>query len=117
LGGRFQSAFQALRGRLRKERLQLARGETLAEFGAGAVALLTTGGAAAWVVWQFLQGLLTLGSLALFSQAFYQGQRLMRTLLEHVNQVYANTLFLGDLFAFLTLEPKVVSPPCPVPAP
>jgi ATP-binding cassette subfamily B protein len=117
LGAFFQTAFRALRGRLRKERLKLARGEVLAEFGAGTVALLITGAAAGWVVWQAVEGLVTLGGLALFFQAFYQGQRLMRTLLEHVNQVYANTLFLGDLFEFLALEPRVVSPPNPVTAP
>jgi ATP-binding cassette subfamily B protein len=117
LGPFFQTAFGALRRRLRTERLRLARGEVLAEFGAGAVALLISGAAAVWVVGQVLQGLVTLGGLALFFQAFYQGQRLMRTLLEHVNQVYTNTLFLGDLFAFLALEPRVVSPPSPVPAP
>jgi ATP-binding cassette subfamily B protein len=117
LGGLFQSAFQALRARLRRERLELARGEMLAELAAGAVALAITGAAAAWVAWQALEGLVTLGSLALFYQAFYQGQRLTRSLLGHVNQVYTNTLFLGDLFAFLALEPRVVSPPRPAPAP
>jgi ATP-binding cassette subfamily B protein len=117
LGPFFQAAFQALRRRLRRERLELARGEILAEFAAGAVTLLITGAAAAWVVGQALQGLVTLGGLALFFQAFYQGQRLMRTLLGHVNQVYTNTLFLGDLFDFLALEPRIVSPPRPVPAP
>jgi ATP-binding cassette subfamily B protein len=117
LGLFFQAAFQGLRRRLRRERLQLARGEVLAEFGAGAVSLLISGAAAAWMVWQALEGLVTLGQLALFLQAFYQGQRLMRTLLEHINQVYTNILFLGDLFDFLALEPQVISPPRPAAAP
>jgi ATP-binding cassette subfamily B protein len=117
LGGLFRTAFLALRGRLRAERLALARGEMLAEFAAGGVALLITGAAAAWMVWQALQGVVTLGSLALFYQAFYQGQRLMRTLLGDVNQVYTNVLFLGDLFEFLALEPRVVSPAHPVAVP
>jgi ATP-binding cassette subfamily B protein len=117
LGGLFRSAYQALRGRLRHEQMRMARGEALAEFGASAVALLVTGAAAAWVFWQAVQGLVTLGVLALFYQAFSQGQRLTRTLLEHVHQVYTNTLFLGDLFEFLELRPRVVSPPCPAPAP
>jgi ATP-binding cassette, subfamily B, bacterial len=59
----------------------------------------------------------TLGDLALFYQAFYQGQSLMRTLLGNAGQIYANSLFLGNLFEFLGLEPHVVSPPYPIPAP
>ena len=68
-----------------------------------------------WMIWQALQGRATLGDLALFYQAFHQGQRLMQTLLQNVGQLYANSLFLGNLFEFLALEPKVVDPPHPKP--
>jgi ATP-binding cassette subfamily B protein len=34
-----------------------------------------------------------------------------------VGQIYENILFLGNLFEFLELEPQVVDPPKPVPAP
>jgi ATP-binding cassette subfamily B protein len=61
-----------------------------------------------WMVWRTVQGLLTLGDLAFFYQAFNQGQSLMRSLLGNVGQIYANSLFLGNLFEFLTLEPQVV---------
>jgi ABC-type bacteriocin/lantibiotic exporters, contain an N-terminal double-glycine peptidase domain len=56
------------------------------------------------MVWRALQGLVSLGELALIYAAFNQGQRLMRTLLENVGQLYANSLFLGNLFEFLALE-------------
>ena len=65
------------------------------------------------MVWRAIGGIISLGDLALFYQAFQQGLRLMRTLLENVGQLYANTLFLGNLFEFLGLEPKVVSPAKP----
>ncbi len=117
LGNRFQSAYQYLRQRLRKERLQLAWDQSLAEMGAGASALLITGVTMAWMVWRALQRLATLGDLAFFYQAFNQGQRLMRSLLENVGQLYANSLFLGNLFEFLDLESKVVNPAHPVPGP
>lgn len=117
LGDHFRSAYQALRRRLRDERLQLAKDQSLAELGAGAAALLITGASLAWMVWRALQGLVTLGDLALFYQAFNQGQRLMRSLLENVGQLYANSLFLGGLFEFLGLEPRVVAPPHPTHAP
>jgi len=117
LGNLFQSLYQALRRRLRGERLRLARRGAVAELAAGTVALLVTGAAMAWMVWQTLQGLVTLGSLALFYQAFQQGQRLMRSLLDGVGQVYTNVLFLGNLFEFLALQPRVADPPQPAAAP
>lgn len=117
LGDHFQSAYQRLRRRLRKERLRLARDQSLAELGAGVIALLITGAALAWVIWQAFQKRVTLGDLALFYQAFNQGQRLMRSLLENVSQIYANSLFLGNLFEFLALEPQVVDPPHTIPVP
>jgi ATP-binding cassette subfamily B protein len=117
LGDLFRALYRAVRRRLRDERVRLARQEAVAELTAAALALLVTGGAMAWVVWQALQGLVTLGGLALFYQAFEQGQRLMRSLLEGVGQVYTNSLFLGNLFEFLALEPRVTDPPRPAAAP
>ena len=53
----------------------------------------------------------------MFYQAFQQGLGLMRGLLENLGQLYGNLLFLGNLYEFLELEPRVVSPPRPLPAP
>jgi ATP-binding cassette subfamily B protein len=117
LGPTFQSLYQALRGRLREERLRLAGKEATAELAAGTVALFITGAALAWMVRQALLGLVTLGGLALFYQAFQQGQRLMRSLLDGVGQVYTNALFLGNLFEFLALQPRVTEPTYPAAAP
>src|SRR5258705_2671008 len=107
LGNHFQSAYGVLRQRLRKERLALTRRQSLAELGASLVALIIIGSALAWMVWKTLHGSVTLGELALIYVAFNQGQRLMRTLLENVGQLYANSLFLGNLFEFLALEPLI----------
>jgi len=117
LGSYFQSAYQGLRQRLRTERVSLAKDQSLARLSAGGVALLISGPAIAWMVWQALQGLITLGDLVLFYQAFNRGQSLMRTLLGNAGQIYANSLFLGNLFEFLRLEPQVVDLPHPVSAP
>lgn len=107
IGGYFQTAYNALRGRLRRERLELTRRQSLAELGASLAALIVIGAAMAWMVWRALHGLVTLGELALIYAAFNQGQGLMRTLLENAGQLYANSLFLGSLFEFLALKPLV----------
>jgi ATP-binding cassette subfamily B protein len=54
---------------------------------------------------------MTLGDVVLFCLSFSQGQRLMRSLLSDVGQVYYNILFLGNLFEFLDLETQVRDPP------
>jgi ATP-binding cassette, subfamily B, bacterial len=113
LGEYFENAYRALRSRLRSERVGLARSQSRAELAAGASSLATTAAAMVWMVLRTLRGLLTLGDLALFYQAFQQGLRLARTLLENVGQLYQNSLFLGNLFEFLKLQPEVVSPAAP----
>jgi ATP-binding cassette subfamily B protein len=117
LSAHFQTAFQSLRQRLRTERVQLARQQALAELAAGAMGLVTIGLVMAWMLWRAAQGQISLGDVVLLYQAFYQGQRLMRTLLTSVGQIYGNILFLENLFAFLALEPRVVDPARPLPAP
>jgi ATP-binding cassette subfamily B protein len=113
----FQSAYQRLRGRLRIERLDLTREQGIARLLAALFGLMVSGVVMGWMVWRVLQGLATLGELALFYQAFNQGQGLLRSLLESAGHIYANTLFLGNLFDFLKLKPEVVDPPKPIPAP
>jgi len=116
LGKYFQSNYKDLRHRLRGERLQLTRRQSLAELGASLIALVIMGAALGWMVWKALHGLVTLGELALIYAAFNQGQGLMRTLLENAGQLYGNSLFLENLFEFLALQPKVIcrgGPPWP----
>jgi ATP-binding cassette subfamily B protein len=117
LGGHFQSAWRRLRARLRSEKLRLARGQSLAELGAATLGLSVTIGALAWMAWQAVQGAVTLGALALFYQALNQGQQLMRSLLDNAGHLYANSLFLGNLFEFLALKPRAADPVDPAPPP
>jgi ATP-binding cassette subfamily B protein len=117
LGDYFRSTYQALRARLRREHLQMAWSQGLAELAAGAIGLLVAASCLAWMVWRVMLGHASLGDLALFYQAFSQGQRLLRSLLSSMGQIYYNILFLGNLFEFLDLEPKVLEPPQPLAAP
>ena len=110
LGGHFSSLFQSIRARLRGERLAIARTEAAAEMLAGGTALVVLGAALAWMVIRTLRGAATLGGLAMFFQAFSQGQKLMRSLLETLGEAVSNTLFMENLFEFLEIEPEVISP-------
>lgn len=117
LGDHFSQAYHRLRGRLRAERLQLSRQQMVAQAGAGLIGLLTLVLGLAWAAWGALRGRFNLGDLAMFYQAMSQGQRLMRTLLTGMGEIYRNLLFLEDLFAFLDLRPQLADPVQPVPAP
>jgi ATP-binding cassette subfamily B protein len=117
LGDRFQTAYGALRKRLRGEKFELAQSQAIGEFAAGALALLAGGASLLWMAWRAIRGWITPGDLALFYQAFQQGLGLMRSLLQNLGQLYSSSLFLGNLFEFLALEPTVLSPPSSDPMP
>jgi len=117
LAGHFRGLFDTLRGRLRSERFALARREATSRITAGLLALVVMAAALAWMLLRALRGAISLGELAMFGQAFLQGQRLLRILLETTGQLYSNILFLQHLFELLDLEPAVLESPSPRPLP
>ena len=110
LGRIFQKNFQQVRTRLRTERLKLLKDEMWRELLAGVLGLTVTGLTLAWMIWRVIQGTFSLGDLALFYQAFNQGQRVMRSLLRNAGDIYKNLLFLENLFDFLNLRSKISDP-------
>jgi ATP-binding cassette, subfamily B, bacterial len=113
LGAHFQSAYQAIRSRLRSQRLLQLRQQNLAKLGASTLALAISCLTFAWIAWQALQGLATIGDLALFYQAFNKGQGVMRAVLGNIGQILTNSLYLGNLFAFLELKANLAEPAKP----
>jgi ATP-binding cassette subfamily B protein len=117
LGDHFRSACQGLRRRLRTERLRLVRDRGRAQLGASSLSTVLSGAAMVWMILRAFEGQVTLGDLALFYQAFNQGQSLLRSLLGNVGRIYENVLFLGNLFEFLDMRPEIIDPPLPKPTP
>jgi len=113
----FQSAYQGVRRRLRHEQLNLIKDQSIGRLLAGVIALLISGAALAWMGRQVLLGLISLGDLALFYQAFNKGQGLMKSVLSNLGQIYKNSLFISNLFEFLRLQPQLLEPAVPVPVP
>jgi len=110
LGPHFRRLFTDLRGRLRRERVQLARNEAMATAVAAMIGLTSMAAALVWMGYRASRGLLSLGDLALFVQAFFQGQRMMRSLLGNAGEIYRNVMFLENLFEFLALKPNISEP-------
>ncbi len=116
-GDYFQSSYKKLHRQLTQEKLKLLKKQTLGRFAAAIFVLLVSGVALAWMGRQVLLGILSLGDLALFVQAFNQGQGIVKSLLGNLGQIYRNGLFISNLFEFLQIQPKIVNPPNPLPVP
>ncbi len=110
LGDHFRGQYQEIRREMREERAAIARRKALGQLVASAIALGLGAAALAWMGLRAARGEVTLGDVALFLQAFYQGQGLLRELLGHLGQILANTLFLESLFEFLAMEPQIRDP-------
>lgn len=117
LGHYFADAFDLIRRNLRREKTGLARGNALAELGAGTAALAVTGASLGFTFWRALHGLLSLGDLTLFYQAFQQALAIVKSVLNDVGQLYYNSLFVGNLFEFLALSPGITAPAAPLSTP
>ncbi len=117
LAGLFRQRFRELRQRLRMERMQLFRQQSVSRLAAETIAAGTSAGTIAWMVWRAIRGAATLGDVALFAQAFQRGQALVRSLLMNIGQIHNNALFLENLFEYLDLKAVVVPPADPVPVP
>ena len=115
LSAHFRSLYQAIRGRLRADKLRHLRSQSYGKVVAGLIALLTAAGAVGWMAVRVLYNLATLGDLGLFYQVFSRGQGLMGSLLGNVGQTVNNTLYLNNLFTFLDLERELTSPAIPAP--
>jgi len=98
LGDHITRLYRELRKRVRDERLSLVRRQSTAQLFAGVSALTVTVIAMVLMLLRTLAGMMSLGDLALFYQAFQQGLSLARSTLENVGQLYQNSLFLGSLF-------------------
>lgn len=117
LNPHFQSFYQKLRTKLRKEKMSQMRRLNTAKLFSTIFSLLILGVVLMWMGTRVLGGALTLGDLALFYQAFDRGQGLMRTFLGNVGQMIKNSLFLSVLFEFLDLKSKISDPENPVETP
>jgi len=116
-GRRFRTSHRLLRAKLREGHLGLLWRRAVAEAGAAAGSVVVTGATLAWMTWRAIQGLISLGQLAAFYQAFASGLSTMRSLLSGLARIRANSLFIESLFEFLALEPHIVSPKDPVAPP
>jgi ATP-binding cassette subfamily B protein len=119
LGELFRDWFRDIRRVLRGERLRITVWRSAADLGAGAVATLAVFGTFAYIVYETVQGVISVGVVAAYFQAVQTGLSAFQSLLGGLAGLYEDNLFLTYLYEFLALEPKVLEParPRPVPRP
>ncbi|HAJ58093.1 MAG TPA: ABC transporter ATP-binding protein [Cyanobacteria bacterium UBA8543] len=110
LGSLFQERFRDLRSSIRQEKITLATRTFIAEWAIQASATLAVFGACGFIAYQTLQGVITLGSLVMYYQAFQRGQGALQEMLSSLASLYENSLFLSHLYEFLDLKRNVAEP-------
>ncbi|MCD4700361.1 MAG: ABC transporter ATP-binding protein/permease, partial [Candidatus Aegiribacteria sp.] len=117
LGEHFRLMYLNLRAVLRKELLGIAKRRATADFATQAVATLLIYGSLAFIAKQAFAGLITIGGMVMYFQAFQRGLGYLKGLLGSLAGLYEGNLFLSNLFDFLDIEPSVIDPAEPKPFP
>ncbi|HOT98626.1 MAG TPA: ABC transporter ATP-binding protein [bacterium] len=118
VGRLFRRRYRAIQRRLRVEQFRIngrqTRGTLIAQLLATAVAY----GFYIVLIGRTLAGAITLGSLVMYFQAFQQALNALRTLFTGIGDIYEDTRFVSQLFAFFALTPGVARsvPVRPMPA-
>jgi ATP-binding cassette, subfamily B, bacterial len=117
LGLPFIRRFRDLRQQLRQERLQIATKRSAMELLTQASGTLAVYGSYAFIAYRTVQGVITLGDLVMYYQAFQRGQGFLREMLAGLAGLYEDSLFLANLYEFLDLKRTVIEPSHPQPVP
>ncbi len=89
------------------EDMALGVKRSAASVGLGLLSSLTYYGAYAWIVLRTVGQSITLGDMTLYLSVFRQSQGTFAALFGGVAELYENSLFMSNLFAFLDLKPQM----------
>jgi ATP-binding cassette, subfamily B, bacterial len=113
LGPLLVRRFRELRAQLRQEKLALATRRGLADLLTQVTTALAIFGSYAFIGYRTIEGLLTLGDLVMYYQAFQRGQSALQDILRGLASLYEDSLFLSYLYDFLDQKPNVTEPAHP----
>ena len=99
-----------LRRNLRRMRLRLTARRAAGELIGEIASMLAIFGALAYIAHETILGAITVGSLVMYYQAFQRAQTYLHEVLGALTHLYEDTLFLGNLFEFLDVQPHIVEP-------
>lgn len=119
LGGLITNWFDKLHAQLRREKLEIVKKRSAGELAAEFCGLLAVFGSLSLIAYRTVNGVITLGDMVMYFQAFQRGFSFLREMLAGMAGLYEDNLFLVNLYEFLDLKPEVKEPlnPLPVPKP
>jgi ATP-binding cassette subfamily B protein len=117
LGPLFIRRFRELRHLLRREKLGIISRYAFMELISEAFAVLAIFGSLALIAYRTVQGVMTLGDMVMYYQAFQQAQGHLKEILGGLASLYENNLFLSNFYEFLDLKPRVAVPQRAMPVP
>lgn len=117
LGDLFIRRFSDLRTDLRKEKLEITRQRSVADFWAQASATLAVFSCFGFIAYRTVKGSITLGDMVMYFGAFQRGLGYLRDLLGNIAGLYEDNLFISNFYEFLDLPSRVKEPSHPVPVP
>lgn len=91
----------------------LARRRSLISLLWGMLASLSYYACYAWIIFETVGGLITLGSMTFYLALFRNSQGTFQGLFDNVNRLYENGLFMDNLFSFLNMEPQMARTKAP----
>ncbi len=95
----------------------IAQKRSFASFGWGLLATLSYYAAYAWIVFNAVGNLITLGDMTLYLGIFRGSQSTFEAIFNGLSELYENGLFMSNLFTFLELKPQMVAAARPLPVP
>lgn len=113
LGNLIKDRSFQLRESLRKEKFQLDKKRAFVELLpniSSVVVLFTSFG---FIAYRALQGVISLGDMVMYYQAFLKGQAFLSSMLGGLVGFYENSLFLSMLYNFLDIKKKIKEPILP----
>ncbi len=117
IGDDISAQFSNTRKILRQEQLSITRNRAIADFFSQTIGTIAIFGALGAIAYRAVLGLITLGDMVMFFQAFQRGLIFLRNLLKNLADLYENNLFLSHLYEFLDVESRVKDPAEPQPIP
>ena len=117
IGNEISGRFSDIKKNLREEQLAITRHRSVADFFTQAIGTIAVFGALAAIAYRTVSGLITLGDMVMFFQAFQRGLLFLRNLLKNLADLYENNLFLSHLYEFLDVPSRINDPMTPVPIP
>lgn len=114
LGREFIERFRRVRQKIRQEQLSIESNRARTEFTTQASAAILGTGIYAFFVYRTIHGLISLGDMVMYYQAFQRSQTFLKNTLSSLAALYEANLFLTNLYEFLDLKPRISENPHPL---